>query len=114
VGTRRKRSDLALPGLAKPAAATRGPAERKALADLRALHRADALIPNAAAVEDAYRRLGRAIDLADAADEGGRVGYLAGVLTKTHAYMTGGGLDVPVAGPDPFGLSVPVLDPEFG
>lgn len=106
----RRSSTPPLPGLEPPRA--RGVVERAAGADLAALRSQDAMLPDAAAVEALYRRLARALDVADRAGEAYTVAYVGHRLVECHAYLTGQRPDA--AGEvDPFAIAAAVVDPSF-
>lgn len=110
----RKRPDpaqLALPGV-RPRRRV-GAAERAAALDLRRLRAVDAVMPNATAVEHAYRLCARVLDEAVAAgDEHHTAAMSARRLQEIHAYLTGH-LEAPPTGLDPFALSGAVVDTTF-
>jgi hypothetical protein len=106
----RRRQQPALPGL-EPAR-SRGAVERAAGADLAALRGQDAVLPDAAAVEALYRRLARALDVADRAGEAYTVAYVGHRLVECHAYLTGQRADQ-LADVDPFAIAAAVVDPSF-
>lgn len=100
-----------LPGLG-PTSSPRGPVERAASADLAALRAQDAVLPDATAVGVLYRRLARAVDQANAANEAYTVAYVGHRLVECHAYLTGHRAEGP-ADVDPFAVSAAVVDPSY-
>jgi hypothetical protein len=89
-----------------------GSAEKAASLDLRRLRAQDALMPNATAVEQAYRLEARILDETVTAGERYTALMAARRLQEIHAYLTGRADTLP-SDIDPFALSSPVVDPTF-